>query len=336
MPVSERLRADAAHVLVDQVLELGPPALEAGGGHVRDVVGDDLDVGLLGHHARAGGPERAHRSVLRGRRLAPAGGAMPARAGAKRVGVTWLSGGAGCARRRSGSRSPSFSANCAANWNSRISAVRRVISIIGRTLLPSTAPCTSAGRSIASGALGARRQQPVALGAAAAGYRRSAPRGCGRARRSRSTARAVARDRRAGVSPGATAHAAAPPRAEQGVALHVHDGALGAEGEAAGARVALAARRLRRRRSPRREIATSSGLPVVCTAPRLLVAPGRAVQEIGDVAARLGCATRVWWSRNSREHRALRRGSPACRRWPRCSPAPPWRGSAATRRERAT
>src|SRR3712207_6676698 len=45
--VVRALRADAAEVLVEQVLELGPPALVAGGVQVGDVVRDDLDVGLL-------------------------------------------------------------------------------------------------------------------------------------------------------------------------------------------------------------------------------------------------------------------------------------------------
>ena len=54
------LRADAADVLVQQVLELGALALVAGGAHVRDVVGDDLDVELLGHHSRRGGVQCAH------------------------------------------------------------------------------------------------------------------------------------------------------------------------------------------------------------------------------------------------------------------------------------
>ncbi len=55
--------ADAAQVLVDQVLELRPPPLEAGRGHVGDVVGDHLDVGLLGLHPGAGDIERAHAVV---------------------------------------------------------------------------------------------------------------------------------------------------------------------------------------------------------------------------------------------------------------------------------
>ena len=42
VPVSRAVRADAAEVLVDQVLELGAPALEAGRRHVGDVVGDAL------------------------------------------------------------------------------------------------------------------------------------------------------------------------------------------------------------------------------------------------------------------------------------------------------
>ena len=54
------LRADAAHVLVEQVLEFGALALVAGGAHVGDVVGDDLDVEFLGHHSGRGGVECAH------------------------------------------------------------------------------------------------------------------------------------------------------------------------------------------------------------------------------------------------------------------------------------
>ncbi len=64
MPLSELLAPDAAQVLVDQILELGPPALEARRGHVRHVVGNDFDVGLLGLHPGAGDIERAHRIGL--------------------------------------------------------------------------------------------------------------------------------------------------------------------------------------------------------------------------------------------------------------------------------
>src|SRR5204863_2585990 len=57
------LRADAADMLVEQVLEFGTLALVAGRAHVGDVVGDDLDVEFLGHHAGRCGVERAHGSV---------------------------------------------------------------------------------------------------------------------------------------------------------------------------------------------------------------------------------------------------------------------------------
>jgi hypothetical protein len=54
------LRAHAADVLVEQVLEFGALALVAGRAHVGDVVGDDLDVEFLGHHAGRRGMERSH------------------------------------------------------------------------------------------------------------------------------------------------------------------------------------------------------------------------------------------------------------------------------------
>ena len=81
--------ADAAQVLVDQVLELGPPPLEAGGGHVGDVVGNDFDVGLLGLHPGAGDIERAHRFLPPIRRRRPAAGdRSPAAGGRTRPGRT--------------------------------------------------------------------------------------------------------------------------------------------------------------------------------------------------------------------------------------------------------
>jgi hypothetical protein len=49
-----------AQGLVEQVLELGPLALVAGGAQVGDVVRDDLDVEFLGHHAGGGGVESTH------------------------------------------------------------------------------------------------------------------------------------------------------------------------------------------------------------------------------------------------------------------------------------
>ena len=44
LPLFGSLRADALHVLVDEILEFGALALEAGGRHVGDVAGDDLDL----------------------------------------------------------------------------------------------------------------------------------------------------------------------------------------------------------------------------------------------------------------------------------------------------
>ncbi len=55
------LRADPADVVVKQILELGALAFVAGGGHVGEVVGDDLDVELHRHHAGGCSTERAHR-----------------------------------------------------------------------------------------------------------------------------------------------------------------------------------------------------------------------------------------------------------------------------------
>jgi hypothetical protein len=57
------LRADPADVVVDQVLERGALLLEAGGAQVRDVVGDHLDVELLGRHSGRRGVKSAHGSV---------------------------------------------------------------------------------------------------------------------------------------------------------------------------------------------------------------------------------------------------------------------------------
>ena len=50
-------RAGGALGLIEQVRELGPRALEARGVDVGDVVGDHLDVGLLGVHSRRGDGE---------------------------------------------------------------------------------------------------------------------------------------------------------------------------------------------------------------------------------------------------------------------------------------
>ena len=54
------LRADAADVVVEQILEFDALALVAGGRHVGEVVGDDLDVEFHGHHAGRCSTERAH------------------------------------------------------------------------------------------------------------------------------------------------------------------------------------------------------------------------------------------------------------------------------------
>ncbi len=54
------LGADTVDVLVEQVLEFRTLALVAGGAHVGDVVGDDLDVEFLGHHSGRGSVECAH------------------------------------------------------------------------------------------------------------------------------------------------------------------------------------------------------------------------------------------------------------------------------------
>jgi hypothetical protein len=58
------LRADAADLLVEHVLKFGALALVTGGAHVGDVVGDDLDIDFLGHHAGRGGVESAHAVML--------------------------------------------------------------------------------------------------------------------------------------------------------------------------------------------------------------------------------------------------------------------------------
>ena len=42
--------------VVVEVLEIGPLALEARGVDVGDVIGDDIDIGLLGGHAAGAGP----------------------------------------------------------------------------------------------------------------------------------------------------------------------------------------------------------------------------------------------------------------------------------------
>jgi hypothetical protein len=54
------LRADAAHMFVDQVLERRGLLLVAGGAQVRDVVGDHLNVEFLCRHSGRSGVKRLH------------------------------------------------------------------------------------------------------------------------------------------------------------------------------------------------------------------------------------------------------------------------------------
>ena len=54
------LRADALHVLVEQILKFGALAFEAGGRHVRDIAGDDLDLKVHGRHAGRRSIKRTH------------------------------------------------------------------------------------------------------------------------------------------------------------------------------------------------------------------------------------------------------------------------------------
>ena len=63
------LRADPAHMVVDQVLERRALLLVAGGAQVRDVVGDHLDVEFLGRHSRRRGMKCAHGSGSLGRNV---------------------------------------------------------------------------------------------------------------------------------------------------------------------------------------------------------------------------------------------------------------------------
>ena len=59
------VRAGLAQVLVEQILENRPRTLEAVGRYVGEVVGDDIELGLLGIEAGAGNPEGAdHRGLL--------------------------------------------------------------------------------------------------------------------------------------------------------------------------------------------------------------------------------------------------------------------------------
>src|SRR6202035_3067789 len=55
-----RLRADALHMLVDQILKLGALALEARRAHVGDIAGDDLDFEVHGRHSGRCGVESTH------------------------------------------------------------------------------------------------------------------------------------------------------------------------------------------------------------------------------------------------------------------------------------
>ena len=54
------LRADPLHVFVDQVLEFGALALEAGGRHIGEVAGDDLDLEVHGRHSGRCSVKRTH------------------------------------------------------------------------------------------------------------------------------------------------------------------------------------------------------------------------------------------------------------------------------------
>ena len=47
-------------LFVEQILKFGALALVAGGAHVGDVVGDDLDVEFLGHHPGRRGVKCSH------------------------------------------------------------------------------------------------------------------------------------------------------------------------------------------------------------------------------------------------------------------------------------
>jgi len=49
---ARRSRRRTFQVLVDEVVELGPPALVAGGVHVGEVVGNDFGPVFLSQHAR--------------------------------------------------------------------------------------------------------------------------------------------------------------------------------------------------------------------------------------------------------------------------------------------
>ena len=146
--------ADAAQVLVDQVLELGPPPLEAGRGHVGDVVGDHFDVGLLRLHPGAGDIERAHWSDV----------LLSLRSATRRAAVA--------CRSPICCRSASAWMNWLTNWNCRSSSIIRVISSTGCTLESSIAPCTMPGDG--DGAVGVSARNSVSPSAAQLASDRSA------------------------------------------------------------------------------------------------------------------------------------------------------------------
>jgi hypothetical protein len=52
--------ARLTHVLIQQVLKFDAFALKAGRRHIRDVIGDDFNIGLLGLHAGGGDIECEH------------------------------------------------------------------------------------------------------------------------------------------------------------------------------------------------------------------------------------------------------------------------------------
>ena len=170
---------------------------------------------------------------------------------------------AGCARRRACSRSPSRSAKFTAFWNSRTSSVMRTISITGWTLLPSTAPCTTPGAAIGSGRL-LGGEQPVALGpqllrrlephhAQAADGAILRPDGAVALDLDAAVAGAERDGRAAGV--------------QHRIALRIHQAAVLAQGEAAGAGEALLAAAVSTAKKPSPRNATSSGLPVWSAGP---------------------------------------------------------------------
>ena len=59
------IRADLAQILVHQVFEDRMGLLEAIGGNVGQIVGNHIQLGLLGFHAGLGYPERVNHCVLK-------------------------------------------------------------------------------------------------------------------------------------------------------------------------------------------------------------------------------------------------------------------------------